>query len=75
VLDRRPDIAERLRDFEAEGDLTICDSMTEVISEAVDIVEKLRGHGVFPETAGIGLDPAGVSTLLDAIDARGIPES
>jgi phage terminase large subunit-like protein len=74
VLERRPDIAERLRDFEADGDLTICDSMTDVMVEVVDIVENLRGHGLFPENAGIGLDPAGVSTLLDEIDARGIPE-
>jgi phage terminase large subunit-like protein len=74
VFERRPDIAERLRGFETDGDLTACTSMTDAIAGAVDIVERIRGRDLFPEKAGIGLDPAGVSTLLDEIDRRGVPE-
>ncbi len=74
VLERRPDIAERLRDFEREGDLTICRTATEDLIGAADIVARIRDRSLLPEKDGIGLDPAGVAMLVDEIVSRGIPD-
>lgn len=70
VLELRKDIAERLRDFEAEGDLTICDDVTQDVDEAAEIVGDLLEAGLLPEKAGVGLDPVGVAALVDALAAR-----
>jgi phage terminase large subunit-like protein len=74
VLELRADIAERLRDFEAQGDLTLCKSATEDLAGVADIVERVRGAGLLPEDAGVGLDPAGVTMLVDEIVSRGVPD-
>lgn len=70
VLERRKDIAETLKDFEAEGDLVICQDATQDIREAADICQKLRTAGLLPEKSGIGLDPMCVAALLDELAAR-----
>ena len=72
VFERRPDIAERLRDFETDGDLTVCASTTENHLAVVDIIERLFNLGLMPDANGIGLDAWGISTLLDEMDHRGI---
>jgi phage terminase large subunit-like protein len=70
VLDLRKDIAERLRDFEADGDLTICDDVTQDVDEAAEIVGDLLEAGLLPEKAGVGLDPVGVAAVVDALASR-----
>jgi phage terminase large subunit-like protein len=72
VLELRKDIAERLRDFEQDGDLIFCDDATEDIMGLVDIVERVRDAGLLPEENGVGLDPYGVAALVDEFAARGI---
>lgn len=72
VLDLRKDIAERLRDFEQDGDLILCDDATEDIMGLVDIVEQVRDAGLLPDENGVGLDPYGVAALVDEFAARGI---
>lgn len=74
VLERRPEIAERLRDFQADSDLTICANMTEAIRSVVDIIEEIHGRSLFPDKAGVGFDRARISTLVEELDARGIAE-
>jgi len=74
VFERRPDIAERLRDFEKDGDLTVCGSTTEMHRQTVDIILRLIDLGLLPAAAGIGLDRWGINTLLDMMDERGVPE-
>lgn len=88
VRSRRKDIAERLADFERDGDLTFVDigprhesagrAATEVeinedIAELVAIVEKVWASGRLPGTSGIGLDPVGVAAIVDALVETGIP--
>lgn len=74
VLERRPDIAERLRDFERDKDLTICASTTEIHLAAVAIVRDIYDRGLLPEADGIGLDSAEIGTFLDEMDHREIPD-
>lgn len=72
VLQRRQDIATQLREFEADGDLIICDDPLQPIREAADILEQVFAAGLFPEKYGIGLDPFGIAALIDELAVRKI---
>lgn len=72
VLQRRQDIATQLREFEADGDLVICDDPLQPIREAADILEQVFAVGLFPEKYGIGLDPFGIAALIDELAVRKI---
>jgi len=72
VLQRRQDIATQLREFEADGDLVICDDPLQPIREAADILEQVFASGLFPEKYGIGLDPFGIAALIDELAVRKI---
>ncbi len=70
VLELRKDIAERLRDFERQGDLTICEHPTQDIEEIADIAEMVFGTGLLPNEDAVGLDPQSISALVDELDLR-----
>lgn len=72
VFRRRKDISERLRDFVAEGTLTVCDDPTQDIREVVAAIVRVRDAGLLPEKIAVGLDPVGVAQIIDALDAAGI---
>ena len=72
VLKRRADIATRLKDFERAGDLTISTDPMEPIDQAAGIVERVKEAGLLPDENAVGLDPAGVASLVDELEARGI---
>lgn len=71
VLERRPEIAPRLQDFERDGDLTITLDNRQDIEELAEICAEVHQSGLLYR---IGLDPAGVKTIIDALQARGIPD-
>jgi len=74
VMERRKEIVPRLMDFAADGDLVILppDRARDDIREIGDIVEMLHEAGLLPEKGAIGLDPQGVSALVDEMASRGI---
>lgn len=71
VLERRKDIAPRLRDFEKDGDLTICEHPTQDLEEFSDMIEMVRDAGLLPAENAIGLDQAGIASFVDELVSRG----
>lgn len=71
VFERRKDIVTRLADFIKEGTLTKCENPTQDLVEIADLLEAVKNKGLFPEQAAIGLDPQGVTTLVDELSSRG----
>lgn len=74
VLKARPEIAERLRDFDDFGDLVICDDVSADIESVADICGQLLDAGLLPDNAAIGLDPEGVADIVDALATRGLTD-
>lgn len=72
VLELRKDISARLRDFEAQGDLTVCAEVTQDVIEVADIVARIDELGLLPAQAGIGVDRAGIASIGDELEARGL---
>jgi phage terminase large subunit-like protein len=67
VLTRHPEIVEKLNDFERDGDLVICKRVTQDVEEAAAIIASLRDAGKLPEVGAVGLDPNGVTALLEEL--------
>lgn len=74
VLKERPEIAERLQDFDECGDLKICADLGADIEELADICAELNDAGLLPEVAAIGLDPEGVADIVDTLVMHGISD-
>ena len=74
VLDRRKEIAERLRGFAKDGDLTIVESPGEDVDGVADVVCRINAAGLLPEKNAIGVDAAGIGDIVDELTSpeRGI---
>lgn len=64
VLDRRKSEAQRFRDFERDGDLTIVKTVGQDIEEVADYVEQIEASELLDR---IGVDQAGIADIVDAI--------
>lgn len=71
VLDRRKDIVTQLREFEADGDLTIVEKHGQDVDLVAEWASRIHQAGLLDK---IGADPAGVGSILDALAEAGIPE-
>lgn len=71
VLERRKEIAPRLRDFAKAGDLTLVDKVGDDVDELVEIVKTVFESGLLDK---IGVDQHGIGSILDALVAAEIPE-
>lgn len=73
VLERRKEIAPRLRDFEQDKDLVIVNKIGEDVAELARIIRRVYDAGLFPEKEGVGADPSGI-TFAEAFAEAEIPE-
>lgn len=71
VLDRRKSEAPRLKDLEAVGDLTIVERIGEDVEQFAAIVARINETGLLDK---VGLDPAGIGSVLDALADAGVEE-
>ncbi|MCU0212528.1 MULTISPECIES: terminase large subunit [Pseudomonas] len=74
ALDRRKDIVSNLRDFEADGDLTIVERPGDDVLQVADIICEVRDAGLLPDKQAIGVDSAGIGDIVDELttEERGI---
>lgn len=79
VLERRKAEAPRFRDFEAAGDLTICEKMGTDIAELAAIVARIHKTGLMDsekeDDPRVGVDPYGIGSILTAIVDAGVPQA
>ncbi|WP_213761967.1 terminase large subunit [Caballeronia sp. dw_19] len=71
VFERRKEIADTLRDFEREGDLTVVEQIGDDVEDVAEIVSTIQKAGLLDK---VGADPAGIGGVLDALSAAGVPE-
>ncbi len=71
VLEERKSIAQILRDFEKAGELTIVDDALEDLSAITAHIEAIKDRGLLAE---VGVDPAGLGELVDALAEIGVTE-
>ncbi len=71
VLERRKSEAARFRDFAKQGDLVLVEKIGDDVEEAAEIVAEIEAAGLLDK---VGVDPAGIGGILDAIVANGVPQ-
>lgn len=71
VLERRKQEASRIRDFEKDGDLVVVEQIGEDIEELVGIVTAIFFSDLLDS---IGVDPAGIASIIEALVEAGVPE-
>lgn len=71
VMQRRQDIAPRLRDFEGQGDLTVVERIGDDVDAVANIVSTIEKRGLLDK---VGCDPSGIGAILDALVAVDIPQ-
>ena len=72
VLERRKSESSRFHDFERDGDLTLVERIGDDVVDVVDIVQRIDAAGVLDK---VGVDPAGIGAILDALADAGIDGS
>lgn len=71
VLERRKDIAAMLHDYSRAGDLVLVKQIGDDVDEVADIVEQVYAAGLLHQ---VGLDPAGIGAILEAIIEREVDQ-
>lgn len=72
VLELRKEIAPRLKDFEAAGDLTFCEAVTDDIAGVADHIQALDEANILAAQHAVGFDAVGVAAMVDELAERGI---
>lgn len=67
VLQRRKEIAQRLLDMAAAGELTMVDEPGKDVEAVAEIVVRLRAAHLLPEKNSIGVDAAGIVDIVEAL--------
>lgn len=76
VLELRKEIADSLRQFGEDGDLVICSESEPLrdVFEICDLLEEVHQLNLFPQEDAIGVDPEGITAVVDELEAREIRE-
>lgn len=74
VLDLRKEIAPRLRDFDQEGSLTICEKPADLVRGFGDVFAQVLESGLLPAEDAVGLDPNNVAALIEELLRRGMTD-
>lgn len=82
ALEIRKEVAPALKDFAAAGNLTIWGQVGDEVAGAggddidqiAEALVKVKDRGLFPGEGAIGLDAAGLGTLIDALKQRGFED-
>jgi phage terminase large subunit-like protein len=69
LLERRKSIESVLRGFAEADEVTLVDDDLQDIEEIVAIVERIKDRGLL---GGVGVDPAGIGALVEALDGIGV---
>lgn len=70
VLERRKSEAARFQDFARDGDLMLVERVGDDLDDLARIVSRIEESGKLDK---VGIDPAGVGGILDALVQAGIP--
>ncbi len=72
VLERRKEIVSKLLDLKKAGELKVVgDESDDDVQDVCDFVEQVRDAGLLPAEHAIGVDPAGISDIVDELERRG----
>lgn len=71
LLERHKGIATVLGDFKRKGELTIVNDIGEDVEAVADVIDQCEASGVLER---IGVDPAGIGSIVDAIMTKGIAQ-
>jgi phage terminase large subunit-like protein len=71
VMSRRKEIAARLKDFADAGEMSLVSVIGEDVEELAELVYKVFQSGLLFQ---VGLDPASIGGVLEAILLKGVPE-
>lgn len=71
VLHRRREVAPALRDFEKQGHLVLVDQIGKDVDEVAGFVAQIEETGLLDM---VGVDPAGLGGILDALEEAGVPK-
>jgi phage terminase large subunit-like protein len=71
VLERRKSEASRFHDFENDGDLVLVEHIGEDIEQVAAICQQVEESWLLDK---VGVDPAGLGAILDALAEAGVPE-
>jgi phage terminase large subunit-like protein len=69
ALERRKSEADRFRDFERNGELTIVEKIGDDLEQVADYVAMVEEAGILDR---VGVDQAGIGPILDALQERGL---
>ena len=70
VLERRKSEAPRFHDFAKHGDLVLVKRIGDDVDEVAEIASRVERSGKLDK---VGVDPAGLGAILDALEQAGIP--
>ncbi len=71
VLERRKSIANRLRDIQKAGELTILDSPLGDVASIIEHVTRIKDMGLL---GGVAVDASGLGEMEDALDEIGVTQ-